>query len=387
MKRGQAFTTVAVAAVPLLLYTGLRPLLATVTHAKPPRAGPRVHRHVLALAFDRSGALMSVGSEGWLKAWDPRAGRETARWRLAPVDGGLMAAQFSGDGRILAGARLDGLFLVWDVPRRTVLRTFRLPDAEAFGFSVLSLANDGSTVAVAPAMGRLAVWDVPTGRLRLTLLSDATRWGRMALSPDGERLARSGRLPLELWDVATGRRELRMDRSTVDPLEIAWAADGRRIALAPNLFDQLPDALLVQVLATGDRRSEIDPAPGYGVNALAFSPDGREVAGAVIAATRLPGYSLPQARALPQVWESRTGAARFDRRVPLPFQGHTCGVTCLTWSLDGRRLASGDASGSVLIWDAGTGAPIASAQPLDEDDWRSEDLERPKHRHNRAEEE
>src|SRR5205814_4218858 len=135
--------------------------------------------------------VLSAGTKGWLKRWDGRDGRPAGEWRLVPPGVGLAAAQFSGDGSGLAVARMDGLFDVWDVPARQVRRRFHLPDVDAFGFGILAYARDGDTLAVAPAMGQLAVWDVDSGERRLSLPADATRWGRMALSPDGDRLARS----------------------------------------------------------------------------------------------------------------------------------------------------------------------------------------------------
>src|SRR5205807_5641353 len=100
-------------------------------------------------------------------------------------------------------------------------------------------------VAVAPAMGSARVWDTRSGALKLSVRTDATRWGRMVLSPSGDRLARSGGTPLEVWDVTAGSLLRRLDSSTIDPVDIAWEPRGGSLALAPNLYGKQRDAVLL----------------------------------------------------------------------------------------------------------------------------------------------
>ncbi len=44
------------------------------------------------------------------------------------------------------------------------------------------------------------------------------------------------------------------------------------------------------------------------------------------------------------------------------YRGHTSDITALAWSPDGRRIASGDYQGNVLIWDAFTGEHVSKRQ-------------------------
>ncbi len=73
-----------------------------------------------------------------------------------------------------------------------------------------------------------------------------------------------------------------------------------------------------------------------GVNALSWSPDGKRIASA-------------SNDTFVQVFDASTG-----KRL-LIYRGHTKEVAAVSWSPDGKRIASGGQDATVQIWDAGTG--------------------------------
>jgi eukaryotic-like serine/threonine-protein kinase len=50
-----------------------------------------------------------------------------------------------------------------------------------------------------------------------------------------------------------------------------------------------------------------------------------------------------------QVWDARTG------RISVIYRGHDNGVQALAWSPDGKRIASGSWDTTVQVWNATTG--------------------------------
>ncbi|HEV2438834.1 MAG TPA: hypothetical protein VGX97_02070 [bacterium] len=102
-------------------------------------------------------------------------------------------------------------------------------------------------------------------------------------------------------------------------------------------------------LRSGRAIRVIDSHESFGINALAFSPDGRFLAGG--------GYDH-----VIRIWDVSTGALRLN--ITRNETGSILGVSSLAWSTDGRILAS--ASGAIgehnhsdkriTLWDPVTGA-------------------------------
>jgi WD40 repeat protein len=78
-----------------------------------------------------------------------------------------------------------------------------------------------------------------------------------------------------------------------------------------------------------------------GITVVAFSPDGKRV---------LTGSSDATAR----LWDAATGAA------VATLAGHTAPVTAVAFSPDGTRILTGSDDNTARLWEAATGAPIAT---------------------------
>src|SRR6185437_2757625 len=75
------------------------------------------------------------------------------------------------------------------------------------------------------------------------------------------------------------------------------------------------------------------------VTSLTWSPDGKMIA------STSDDHTV-------QVWNPLTGAALFT------FHGHSQTVNAVAWSPDGKRLASGSEDGTAQVWDATTGKHV-----------------------------
>jgi WD40 repeat protein len=157
----------------------------------------------------------------------------------------------------------------------------------------------------------------------------------VAVSPDGTRLASAGSRVVVLWDAATGRRLLTLPGQLPDA--VAFSPDGGQVAA--STFD---NAVTVWDARTGKVvRTLAKQAAALSNEAVAFSPDGQLLA--------LAGTD----RAV-KVWDLATGR----RVLTLPGEDLCHG---LAFSPDGRRLAS-SSKGAVLLWDTKSGKPVLTCR-------------------------
>ena len=110
--------------------------------------------------------------------------------------------------------------------------------------------------------------------------------------------------------------------------------------LTPPERDSLPPEAIARLGSTRLRH-------GGGINGLFWSPDGKWLASA--------GGQIDRAI---RFWHPDTG--REIRR----FEGHTADVNTLAVSPDGKRIASGDANNTIIIWGSTVKVPPARSQTL-----------------------
>lgn len=220
-----------------------------------------------------------------------------------------------------------------DSALRRAIRTSRVRSIIEVGASVtdVDVAADASLVAAALDNGDVRIWDARTGSTAgLFHVERGRRVLGVSFSGDGSRVLGASQAEAVVWSTLG-------DRSA--PLA-RFPASGRIVSAALS-----PDGALVATghfggvlrlwrVDTGKFERELRP-PGRTapITAVAFAPDGGRVAAAAGARTA--------------VWAVRGGA--------LPHtQAHESDVYALSFSPDGRRLATGDHKGVVRVWRLGT---------------------------------
>ncbi|MGH7201697.1 MAG: WD40 repeat domain-containing protein [Planctomycetaceae bacterium] len=261
---------------------------------------------VAGLAFSADGTLLVTSTpELGVQVWDVKTGRERRR-----IEGGLGPMALLPDDRVAVVAASGALDVVRVHRLRdgTEVRRFLLPTSYRAGFS-----PDGSRLLSLRSQGRsteLRLLDIERGRLLLELTGCPTQPTAMAFSPDGRTVAAScsdgESHHVVLWDVF-----LFEQKTTAVPAAIA------------DVHTNRPPAPRVYELAGHTGK----------IPALAFSPDGRQLASGSLDGTV-------------RIWEVATG------REVHRFEGHRGAVLCAAYNAEGTRLASGGTDGTVLVWDA-----------------------------------
>lgn len=291
---------------------------------------------------------------------------------------------WSPDGSRLAffgGTQL----IVWDVAADTSMATMYAPAGQ---INSLRWRPDGKEIAYGSGM-IVGIWNPDAGTHRSLTVNyipvKAVSW-----SPDGRKIAcasGSGNTMENLiWDVEEGKILSVFDRSDMGSgcsmHQALWHPDGSQIIFAGSCgsYADICDPRTGRIIGSLDPWFE-NSGTYATIRSLSYSPDGRYLAaghyweyvnifdtktgknrrvinmegdnhgsGQIIVSWNPAGDLLVSGRNSGQlvIWNPTSGA-KINA-----FPGHTRAITGLSWSPDGRKLASSGADGDVKIWEGAT---------------------------------
>jgi len=322
---------------------------------------------VTATAFTPDGkGLATCTRQGEVKLWDVDSTKERRALRQS---GTVLGLAFLPDGRTLAMSwfepfgkddkALTGSYRGTDV--KGYQGGVKLWDAESGkeggvlhrqsprGVTHMALSRDGKTLATVEAWrasdGKeskqgVALWDVESGKVVRDFKDTAFA---LAFAPDGKVLATSNSNGVLLWDVVSGRQRGKLGGDKLYVRALAFSPDGKTLAGCDfqgtvHLWD----------VAGGKEKAVLPPDDARTAFCLAFAPDGKTLAvgmGPQNSQVIEPGEVV--------LWDTATSKKR------LTLRGHIGNVLSLTFSANGRLLASGGADKTVKLWDI---APRAASK-------------------------
>lgn len=250
-------------------------------------------------------------------------------------DAEIWSVTFSPDGKRIGTASQDKTAKIWDAETGKLLLTLKGHTASVNG---IAFSRDGKRVATSSDDHTAKVWDIITGKELLTL-SGHTNWiYRIAFSPNGKRLATTSEdKTAKIWDAVTGQELLSIAVDGAVFYDVAFSPDGKRLATSVENMETYISTVRVFDTTTGKELLTL-PINGGSPRGVAFSPDGTLVAGT--------GTSFPNAR----IWDATTGKVILNG-----FPDQKDGLLDVTFSPDGKLVATGGLDQKARIWNATTG--------------------------------
>jgi RNA polymerase sigma factor (sigma-70 family) len=275
--------------------------------------------------------------------------------KVVKIGNRVNSVAYCHDGRSLAVILWNGApnldtqtssVVLWDLQKGKAEKTLEQFGEGRLQFRHLASSRDGTAVAASATevgkvnYGAVRAWEARTGKLVGTFELGNQVDGAVALSADGKKVAGgtciTGNGELTVWDVASAKVLQRLEADRMEYFAAAFSEDGKWVAAGGRHGTGLDktNKVVVWDVTTGKVKHEWhDPTMAGAVVAVAFSPDGKELAaGGVNDATV-------------RVWDVKTG------KVNHLLNAHE--VQGLAYSPDGRTLATAGNDHKVILWDVG----------------------------------
>jgi WD40 repeat protein/uncharacterized caspase-like protein len=297
-----------------------------------------------AIAFSRDGRLVAASAGGnSAKVWDVLSGRELAS--LAGAQGSMLASAgvyfiaFASDTRLVTAS--DAI-RVWDLSTGRELQSLQLTEPSMSGFNGsdggMTLSPDGTKlfIGIESVDPQIKVLDLATGReeRNFKLPEDQIDVLQLSFNPESHLLVAGIRnKKLKLWNLSA-KKEQELGPTVKEFSQVKFSRDGRLLALSENYSVKIWDTATLRELPV----LKVPNSGAFAAQAdafMSFSEDGKRIA--------TGGFDTDLI-----VWETETG-----KRLST-LSGRTNMAYNVAFSADGNELSSGGRT----RWDLRTGRGI-----------------------------
>jgi WD40 repeat protein len=273
----------------------------------------------------------------------------TLRYTLRGHGGNVSAVAFSADNRTLASGGRDKIVKLWDLQAPmgdSLTELHTIPCTERV--TSIAFSPDGRLLAIGQTNG-IALYNPATGEEVPPFKPTRAAVPGLAFSPDSRHLASAGASDpaIRIWDVAASQTNFEIPCASSPNVSVAISPDGRLIAApGPPVVAAGFTAKIWEVrdwdakTSKPAERHTLSGHVGYAWR-VTFSRDGRYLATGSWDSTS-------------KIWDLKA-LEKDPKAEPVMLRGHAGVIYGLAFSPDGRHLATGSGSirhGEVKVWDA-----------------------------------
>lgn len=301
-----------------------------------------------AVAFAPDGNTIAIGGyyNQQIIFWDLQKNEY-----VSSIKQNARSLKYSADGSVLVAAGEDTIVRVWNPKTRKLIRKL---EGHQAGLYAIAISPDGTQIASAGGRGgysthnEVRVWGLKSGELQAVLddpfeyyekLPDAVY--DLAFSRDGKTLGAAGPYVVRLWDV---ERKKVIDRLRKSSSAIGFSPTENRFVAAGQDLELLDQVSRTRIAKMAEVSGTID--------VIRYSHDGKRIA-------------TGDRNGFVRLWDAATG-----KEIELR-HGHTGGVRAVSFSPDGKLLASISRKDSTIrVWGLSSGAELTTIQL----DWKGSDV-------------
>ncbi len=288
--------------------------------------------------------------DGTVQLWDVSTGERKVE--LMGHTDAVFTVAYSPDGLSFISGSRDGTILLWDAA------TYQLKAKLTGYLDAITFSPDSKTLAIGNQDKEIKLWDAVSGEHKTTLTEHTDNVGNLIFNPDGRTFAGiGGDSTIRLWDAVTGEHLKTITGHTRSISSISFNADGSKLATGSGHDDGTSGDKIIRIwnVHSGCLQNTFKVPIGRWVRQLidyvSYSPDGKTLAtGSEDGTIRL--------------WDAESGKLQFTT-----FEGLTdsaanlgyCEGLLLAYSPDGKTFVSRSEiswdsfiDGTIQLWDAVT---------------------------------